>query len=164
LQPPVYRDTPREEELAQGDILESFEFFRPLKGTYKDVVRLAGAVVSHSCDFTKFRADREKGRDRLDQFPLIVAPVVKASELPDQGTAGNAKAGRVARYFHLPPGPPLDDDYLIDFWFMQPAAVLELLDIPRVASMTDQWQLYLQRGLDRFFSWEERRRPISEET
>jgi hypothetical protein len=70
-------------------------------------------------------------------------------------------AGRVARYFHIPDEPPLDSDHhFADFWFMQPVAALELLDGARVASMTDEWQTRLQRSLDRFFSWEDRRKPL----
>lgn len=151
----------RPEALAQGDILESYDFFRPQGGTYKDVVRLPAAVLSHSCDFTKFRADEEKGREHLDRFPLLVAPVITASQIADPGMRGHAAADRVPRYFHLPPEPPLDsEDRFVDFWFIQPAAVFELLAITRVASMTDNAQQHLQRGLDRFFSWEDRKKTL----
>jgi hypothetical protein len=66
----------------------------------------------------------------------------------------------VARYCHVPADGPLESDHFIDFWWIQPAAVLELLEIPRIASMTDQWQKYLQRALDRFFSWEDRKQTV----
>jgi hypothetical protein len=162
---PVYLDQAREEELAQGDLLESLEFFHPQQGEYRDVVRAPGVVMSHGCDFTKFRADEARGFSRLDRFPLLIAPLLGEEELLDPGVVGHAKGGRVARYLHLPPDGPLSDrHHFIDFWFIQPAAVFELLAINRLASMTDTWQLYLQRGLDRFFSWEDRRRPIWEES
>jgi hypothetical protein len=156
----VFFPGPRPQELAQGDLLESVEFFRPKHGSYKDNVWAPGIVVSHSCDFTKFRSDEAKGRQGLDLFPLLVAPALKGSDIPDQDTVGNAKAGRVARYFHLPADGPLDEDHFVDFWFMQPAAVFELLNIPRVASMSDAWQRRLQRGIDRFFSWEDRKETL----
>jgi hypothetical protein len=161
-----YRDTPWPEELAQGDVLEHYEFFQPKGGQYKDTVWRPAVVLSHSCDFTKFRADEAKGRANLDRFPLLVAPLLKAAEIPDGGTRGHAQADRVPRYFHLPAASPLDndgdEDRFIDFWFIQPAAVHELLSIKRLASMTEEWQRRLQRGLDRFFSWEDRKKPLDE--
>lgn len=103
---------------------------------------------------------RRKG-EHLDRFPLLVAPVVTASQIPDPGTRGHAAADRVPRYFHLLAEAPLDDeDRFIDFWFIQPAAVLELLAISRLTSMTDTANQHLQRGLDRFFSWEDRRKTL----
>jgi hypothetical protein len=156
----VFADNPRPETLAQGDILEEVEFFAPRNGGYRDVVRLPGIITSHSCDFTKFLAEREKG-SQIDRFPLLVAPLIRTSQFDDKGTAGHARGGRVARYFHLGSELPLsDEDQYVDFWFMQPVAVLELLDITRVASMTDAWQQYLQRSLDRFFAWEDRKAPV----
>jgi hypothetical protein len=163
--PPVYLASPRAEELAQGDVVEIYEFFRPKAGTYKDTVHAPAVVLSHSCDFTKYRMDEEQGRAGLDLFPLIVAPVLGASMIPDRGTVGHAVRDRVARYFHLPPEEPLEsEDHLIDFWFMQPAAVEELLSIRRVASMTDEWQQRLHVGLDRFFSWTDRRQQLDDAT
>lgn len=149
----VFQADPRPEELAQGDILESVEFFRPKSGTYKDTQWALGIVLSHSCEFTKFRADEEKGRANLDMFPLLVAPVIPASSIGDVGTAGHAKKGRVTRYFHLPAAGPLSgEDHFVDFYFMQPVAVFELLGSSRLASMCDEWQERLQIAIDRFFS------------
>jgi hypothetical protein len=150
---PVFRPDPRPEELAQGDLLESIEFFHPKGGSYRDPISADGIVVSDSCDFTKFRADEEKGRSGLDRFPLLVAPVVPAAAIGDAGAAGHAKAGRVMRYFPIPPQPQLaDEHYLVDFWFMQPISVFELLEATRRASMSDEWQRRLQIAIDRFFS------------
>lgn len=151
---------PREEPLAQGDILESVEFFRPVAQSYKDTVWRPGIVLSHSCDFTKFKTLESTGRPNLDRFPLLVAPVSPEEDIADPGTRGHAKAGRVARYFYVPPGGPFIADHFVDFWWIQPAAVFELLAIRRVVSVTDDWQKYLQRGLDRFFSWEDRKQPV----
>ena len=157
----VFTAAPRPESLAQGDVLEQVEVFRPRRGGYQDTVWAPGTIASHSCDFTKFRADEDRGRAGLDLFPLLVVPVISMSRIPDAGTAGHARSDRVPRYFHIPPEPPLDsEDHFLDFWFMQPIAVHELLAIRRVASMTDEWQQRLQRGLDRFFSWEDRKRPL----
>jgi hypothetical protein len=72
--------------------------------------------------------------------------------------AGNARADHVPRYLYI--GDELGEDHFVDFWFMQPVAVLELLATDRLASMTDYWQQRLQRSLDRFFSWEDRKKPI----
>jgi hypothetical protein len=140
--------------------LEEVEFFRPRNGSYQDTVRAPGIITSHSCDFTKFQILQKKNQP-VDRFPLLVAPLIKRSQFPDAGTAGHAVAGRVARYFHIPNEPPLDHDHhFADFWFMQPVAALELLSSVRLASMTDEWQMRLQRSLDRFFSWEDRKKPL----
>lgn len=144
-------------------MIESYEFFRPKAGTYTDVVQAPAVVLSHSCDFTKYRKDEERGFSGLDMVPLIVAPVIRASQISDAGTVGHARRDRVARYFHLPPEEPLEsEDHFVDFWFMQPAAAYELLSIRRVASMTDEGQQRLQIGLDRFFSWTDRRQPLAD--
>ena len=156
----VFLPAVREEDLAQGDVLRQVEFFRPVAQSYKDTVWLPGVIVSHSCDFTKFTTDRAKERANLDRFPLLVAPLAPEAAIGDPGVRGHAKAGRVARYCHVPADGPLEGDHFIDFWWIQPAAVIELLEIPRTASMTDQWQKYLQRALDRFFSWEDRKQPV----
>lgn len=157
----VFLPRPRPEELAQGDILENVEFFRPVSQSYKDTVWRPGVVVSHSCDYTKFKTDETKGLANLDRFPLLIAPVSPQADIADAGTRGHAKSGRVARYFYIPPDGPLTEDHFIDFWWIQPAAVFELLAIRRAASMTDDWQQFLQRGLDRFFSWEDRKAPVT---
>jgi hypothetical protein len=151
---PAFREAPRPEELAQGDLLESVEFLAPQGRTYRDNNWAKGIVVSHSCDFTKFQSDEEKGRKNLDRIPLLVAPVVPFSSIGDASTADHARKGRVMRYFHLPAEGPLagEEEHFVDFWFIQPASVFELLDISRLASMSDEWQSRLQIGLDRFFA------------
>jgi hypothetical protein len=151
---PAFQASPRLEELAQGDLLESVEFLSPKGKTYKDNQWAKGIVLSHSCDFTKFQADERKGRKNLDLFPLLVAPVVPCSAIPDTNTANHARKGRVMRYFHLPNEGPLaaEEDHLVDFYFIQPASVFELLDIARLGSMSDEWQVRLQIAIDRFFS------------
>ena len=165
--PPVYRDRPRDESLAQGDVLESYEFFRPKSGTYNDTVWAPAIILSHSCDFTKFRADEAKGRDQLDRFPLIAGPIIAADEIPDAGARGLAKKGEIARWLYLPgdsrQDAPLNDDHFVSFWFMQPVAVFDLLGIRRLASMGDDWQIYLQLGIDRQFSWLNRKQPVWEQ-
>jgi hypothetical protein len=158
LPEPVFKTSPRPEELAQGDVFESIEFFRPKGGTYKDTQWASGIILSHSCDFTKFRSDEQSDRANLDMFPMLVAPVVSISAIGDEGTAGHAKKGRVRRYFHLPVEAALsDEDHFVDFDFMQPVAVFELLAIARLASMSDEWQERLQIAIDQFFSRTESR-------
>jgi hypothetical protein len=151
---PAFQATPRPQELAQGDLMEAVEFLCPQGNTYRDNNWAKGIVVSHSCDFTKFKADEEKGRKHLDRFPLLVAPVIPFSSIGDSNTANHARKGRVMRYFHLSADGPLaeEEDHFVDFWFIQPASVFELLDIGRLASMSDEWQIRLQIALDRFFS------------
>jgi hypothetical protein len=146
----------RTEQLAQGDVLEEVEFFAPRKGEYREPVRAPGLITSHSCDFTKFLALQAKGA-QVDRAPLLVAPLLKGEQLNSPDTVGNARAGKVARYVFVGDEAPLVGEHFADFWFMQPVAVLELLDAERIASMTDSWQRYLQRALDRFFSWEDRK-------
>ncbi len=155
----VFRTDLREEALAQGDVLADVEFFAPKEGgTYQPTVHAPGVITSHSCDFTKFDTARKQGRD-IRRWPLLAAPLVKRSEL-DSSMAGNAHADRVPRYFSIGDEPPLDEEHFADYWFMQPVAVLELLASTRIASFTDNYQQRLQRSLDRFFSWEDRRRAL----
>lgn len=158
---PVFGAT-RPEELAQGDVLESVEFFRPKAQSYRDPVWAPGIVVSHSCDFTKFRADERRGREHLDRFPLLTAPVVSESDIADSGTTGHAKSGRVPRFFFLPAedGPLSEEAHFVDFWFIQPVAIFELLDVRRLGSLSDEWQLRLQIAIERFFSWTDRRKAV----
>ena len=85
--------------------------------------------------------------------------MIRETEL-NPGSAGHARAGRVARYFHI--GDEYGGEgYVVDFWFMQPVAVRELLAASREASLTDEWQTRLQRSLDRYFSREARRAPVN---
>lgn len=120
---------------------------------YKDTQWASGIILSHSCNFTKFRADERYDRANLDMFPMLVAPVVPASSIGDEGTTGHAKKGRVRRYFHLPAEAALaNEDHFVDFYFIQPVAVFELLAMARLASMSDAWQERLQIAIDRFFS------------
>ena len=116
--------------------------------------------MSHSCDFTKYKRDEQAGRENLDLFPLLVTAVSRASRIPDASVVGNVRAGRVARYFHLPGEAPLEEEHLVDFWWIQPVAVWELLATARLASMTDLWQRRLQLALARAFSWEDRKQPV----
>lgn len=154
----VFRDEPRPEALAQGDVLADIEFYAPREGGYQPTVHAPGVIASHSCDYTKFEAARARGR-AVDRWPLLVAPLVKASEL-DKDMAGNAHADYVPRYFSLGDELPFEEEHFADYWFMQPVAVLELLMTERVASVTDEYQKRLQRSLDRFFSWEDRKKPL----
>lgn len=154
----VFADGPRPEALAQGDVLADVEFYAPRGGSYQPTVHARGIITSHSCDFTKFEAARAKGLP-LDRWPLLVAPLVKASEM-DKDTAGNARADRMPRYFSVGSEAPLEEEHFADYWFMQPVAIVELLSTDRLASMTDDYQRRLQRSLDRFFSWEDRKKKL----
>ncbi len=154
----VFAEGLRPQELAQGDILADVEFYAPRGGGYQPTEHARGVITSHSCDFTKFAAAREKER-AVDRYPLLVAPLIKASEM-DADTAGNARADKMPRYFSLGDESPFEEEHFADYWFMQPVAVLELLATQRLASVTDEYQTRLQRSLDRFFSWEDRKRKL----
>ena len=154
----VFAEGLRPQALAQGDILADVEFYAPREGTYQPTVHAPGVITSHSCDYTKFDAARKRGHP-VDRWPLLVAPLVKASEL-DRDMAGNARADHVPRYFSLGEEPPFEEEHFADYWFMQPVAVLDLLATERLASVTDEYQRRLQRSLDRYFSWEDRRAPL----
>lgn len=154
----VFAESLRPEALAQGDVLADVEFYAPRERSYQPTVHAPCVVTSHSCDYTKFDADRKRGRP-LDRKPLLVAPLVKASEL-DAAMVGNLRADRVPRYFSLGDESPFAEEHFADYWFMQPVAVLDLLDTERIASVTDEYQKRLQRSLDRFFSWEDRRKSL----
>jgi hypothetical protein len=118
-------------------VVESYDFFRPKAGTYTDVVQAPAVVLSHSCDFTKYRIDEERGLSGLDMVPLIVAPVVRASQIPDPGTVGHARRDRVSRYFHLPPEEPLEsEDHFVG---AIPAPRSQVRSIPSAKDLSSRW-------------------------
>ena len=80
----VLRDGLRSERLAQGDILDEVEFYAPRNGSYRDTNRFPGMITSHSCDFTKFIAERDKGAP-IDRFPLLVAPLITRKPRSTEG-------------------------------------------------------------------------------
>jgi hypothetical protein len=99
-------------------------------------------VVAHSCEYTKAVRQRER--------PLSIAPLLPADELPG-GQPGDARAGRMSRYWPLPEVPPLEAGFVADFANIQPLVAEDLEQAERVVSIDDAGQLALVGRLVIFY-------------
>lgn len=134
----VYTD--RAEPVNQGDLFADIPFVIP-RGDDREREDLVGMVISHDCDCDKFFTERDRGRlEHPDRFPITMAPVFRVEELQG-GQDGDARAGRIRRFFYLPPEDERED-LVVDLWFEQPVAMTQLLDRDRMASLSDE---YVQR-------------------
>jgi hypothetical protein len=115
-------------------------------------VRLPGAwveeqgpviVVAHSCEYTKATRQRER--------PLSIAPLLQTDELPG-GQPGDARAGRMSRYWPLPEVPPLEAGFVADFANIQPLVAEDLEHAERVTSIDDDGQVALVGRLWIFYA------------
>jgi hypothetical protein len=138
----VYGD--REDAVNQGDIFRDVSFVIP-RGPDRPSVVLMGMVVSHDCDCDKFFSERDRGRlPEPDRFCVAIAPTYPLSELQG-GRAGDARAGRIRRFFPL----PAEDEHpemVVDLWFEQPIPMTELLDRERIGSLSEEYvrRLHIQ--------------------
>lgn len=136
-----------EHELNQGDLFEGVPFHLPV-GTAEvpEFERMLGLITSHSCDCDRYERAVQKDADQdvLDRMPLLVAPVHGMEELEGRnpGLAGDIRATRVPRYFHL-----ADDGHqpeqVADLWFEQPVSAVQLLQLDRRATLTEECRLSL---------------------
>lgn len=133
---PVYED--RDEPVNQGDIFEDVPFVLP-RGEERPTVELMGMIISHDCDCDKFFSERDRGRlEEPERFCVAVAPAYPCEELQG-GQCGDARAGRIRRFFWLPAERDLPE-LVIDLWFEQPVPITQLLDRSRRVSLSDDYR------------------------
>lgn len=133
---PVYED--RGEPVNQGDIFDGVPFVLP-HGQERPSAEFMGMVISHDCDCDKFFNERERGRlPEPERFCLTVAPAYPCEELQG-GQCGDARAGRIRRFFWLPAERDLPE-LVIDLWFEQPVPMTELLGRQRLVSLSDEYR------------------------
>lgn len=107
---PVYGEPEEPDQLNQGDLLEEVPFIGQDARDPGRVETMLGVVTANSCDCDKFFSAGEKGagEDLLATWPILVAPV-HPPELLVGGQAGDARSGRMPRYFPLPAEDPLPE-------------------------------------------------------
>jgi hypothetical protein len=148
---PVYQA--RDELVSQGDIFRDIAILFPVAGGPGQTAMLGAVVISHDCDCDKAAG---RGDDAEPDMVLVsVAPVYPIGFLAG-GKAGDVRAGRVRRYFHLPAEDP-HDEQVVDLALIQPAPVGTLLGRERVASLSDD---YRGRLLYQIWVLLERREPV----
>jgi hypothetical protein len=102
-------------------------------------------VISHHCDCDKFQAEKEKGDAHdMARWPIAVAPVYRLGDLQG-GQDGDARAGRIRRFFYLPAEAD-HEERVVDLWFEQPIPAIVLMKKDREASVSDDWlrRLHIQ--------------------
>jgi hypothetical protein len=136
LSPAVY--SRRNEPLNQGDIFKEVPFTSP-HGDDRRTLIMEGMVTSHDCDCDKYFHEVNKGAvDNPDGWPVIVVPVYPIEQLQG-GQDGNARLGKIRRWFYLPADQGRSE-YVADFWFEQPIPIVQLLARERVASLSHEWR------------------------
>jgi len=99
---------------------------------------MLGLVISHSCDIDKFREERPKLATRArNAWPVTLAPVYGLENL-DAGQAGDVRAGRHRRYFHLPSEAKIPE-LMADLWMQQPVPIVRVLALKRRATLDPEW-------------------------
>jgi hypothetical protein len=125
---PVYADRP--DPINQGDIFERVPFLDPPAGE-----AAWGMVISHDCDVDKFvKPDRPLTPIAHESWRITMAVVHPVDDL-GRNRAGNVRADRMPRYFFLPAEGELPD-LCADLWTEQPIRARELLECPRIASLS----------------------------
>jgi hypothetical protein len=126
---PVYRE-PETDRLNQGDVLVGVPFVGQDANDRGGVTEMLGLVTAHSCDCDKFFEARRKdlSPELLATWPILVAPA-HPPELLIGGQAGDARKGRMPRYFPIPTEDERPE-LVVDLWREQavPAVILERLD------------------------------------
>lgn len=134
----------REYPLNQGDLFGEVPLLSVDGSKRPDKVARA-MVVSHDCDCDKYFSEIERGRAREpDLWPVTVAPVYELSDLRG-GQGGDARAGRIKRFFYIAPEGD-HGEMVADLWFEQPVSITQLLALPKIASLSDEWlkRLHIQ--------------------
>lgn len=141
---PVYG--PAEERLNQGDLFSKVAVVIPRAVRVRRQRRRQSLalVTSHDCDCDRYKRAVEKGQgpDVLRRFPLLVAPVHPIAELADEGLHGDIRKARVPRYFHIPAEDECEE-MVADLWFEQPVPAMELLQLRRMATLSEEWKRHL---------------------
>jgi hypothetical protein len=129
---PVYAEPEEPDRLNQGELRAEVPFIGQDSRDLTKVIRMLGVITAHSCDCDKFFTLRERGAledDHEATWPIMVAPV-HPPELLIGGQAGDAKAGRMPRYFPLAAENSMPE-LVVDLAREQAVPALTLLDCPR---------------------------------
>ena len=132
---PVYEDRP--EPFSQGDIFTDVPFTLPA-GDFDRLSRLSlGMIVAHDCDCDKAAGRHEEAPP--DQLTVATAPVYPLALFEASGQAGDIRAGRIRRYFHLPEEDGREA-LCVDLVLHQPMPVPLLRRREKVASLSDEYR------------------------
>lgn len=140
----------RPQEVAQGDVFEDVRFLVPLpEGMYEDSGNVI--VISHGCDCEKSLL---RDRDR----PVLISPLMPLDDLPG-GQPGDARAGRMARYWPLGGPDPRSAEFGVDLLLIQPILVDDLLLGTRRRSIDDNGQILLGARVAKVITYREFKLP-----
>lgn len=127
---PVYADRP--EQVNQGDIFEQVPFLDGPAGA-----SAWGMVISHDCDVDKFlHPSRPISPMASSSWRITMAVVHPVDDLAG-GRAGDVRADRMPRYFFLAAEGELPD-LCADLWTEQPVRADQLVNCPRVVSLSPE--------------------------
>lgn len=132
----VYADPDAPDRLNQGDLLADVAFVGQDARDRTQRNQALGLITSHSCDCDKFFALREKGLpEEIEMtWPIMVAPVHSPDDLLG-GQPGDARAGRMPRYFPLPAEGD-HPDLVVDLWREEAVPAVTLLELDRQACLS----------------------------
>jgi hypothetical protein len=135
---PTYGDPEEPDRLNQGDLLADVRFIGSDSRDLTRVVPCLGVVTAHSCDCDKFYSacDRGASEDIQATWPIMIAPA-HSPDLLVGGQAGDARAGRMPRYFHLPEEGEIDE-LVVDLAREQAVPAPTLAGLDRVASLSQE--------------------------
>ena len=135
---PVYGDPEEPERLNQGDLLANVPFVGQDSRDLSKVTEMLGVVTSNSCDCDKFFRARELGiNEEIEAtWPISVAPA-HPPELLTGGQAGDARNGRMPRYFPVPEEGDMTE-LVVDLWREQAVPALTLLTLERAACLSGE--------------------------
>jgi len=152
----VYDEPEAPLRLNQGDPLADVPFAGQHADDLTRVTTTLGLVTMHSCDCDKFFTAQEKGVDPeiLATWPVTVAPA-HPPELLIGGQAGDARGGRMPRYFFLP-SEGAQQELVVDLWREQAVPARILTGLARQATLSSDmrealyvhlWQLKTRTDL-----------------
>lgn len=132
----VYGEPEEPDGLNQGDLIADVPFAGQHADDLSRVTTMLGLVTMHSCDCDKFMVARRKGADAelLATWPITVAPV-HPPELLTGGQAGDARAGRMPRYFPIPLEGEMPE-MVVDLWREQAVPARLLVTLERQATLS----------------------------
>lgn len=132
----VYAEPEEPSRLNQGDLLGDVPFIGHDARDRAQSTTALGLVTAHSCGCDKFFVKQEKGLDEHLEatWPIMVAPV-HPPELLVGGQAGDARSGRIPRYYYLP-AEDSHPELVVDLWREEAVPALTLLALDRQATLS----------------------------
>jgi hypothetical protein len=127
--------------IYQGDLFQTVTFMIPQPdGSWED--RQWDAItLSHDCEYTKIAEKPDR--------PLLIAPVRSMADFYPSRDA--ILAGRSYGHWALPRESPVDDDeYVVDFRFLQPIAVRILQEGDHWTCMAEESRVELATRVELF--------------